>query len=101
MYGLKFTPQAKIQRVIQMVSFLINGRWTIEQFALKFDITTRTAYRYLTLIESLDFAIDKDWEDRFFIVEGTCPICGEKHKSRENKRQDVHQSSFTNPAFFN
>lgn len=103
-YAIDKTPviaQAKMLRVLHMTIYLMRGRHSVVDFSARFDISVRTGYRYLKLIESMDFGLEQDFNNNFFVINDPCPLCGGKHKSRENKRQDVHQSSFTNPAFFN
>lgn len=71
-----FIAQAKIMRLLELIMFLQASRWTIEQLAEKFDMSDRTIYRYIQILESLEFGVEKDFDNRYFIVEDTCPLCG-------------------------
>lgn len=80
----------KLRRVLHMVIFLMRGHRTVQEFATRFGITPRTVYRYLNLIDEMDFGLEQDFEKRFFIVDfDTCPLCGEQHKSRVDNRKTV------------
>jgi predicted DNA-binding transcriptional regulator YafY len=47
---------------------LKSGHWTIKQLADRFDTSERTIYRYINLLEEVDFLLEKDFENRFFII---------------------------------
>lgn len=74
-----FIAQAKLMRLIELIMFLQSARFTISQLADLMDTSNRTVYRYLNLLESLEFGVEKDFEGRYFMVEETCPLCGSKH----------------------
>ena len=57
-------PQAKLLRLFQIIAVLKSGHWTIKQLADRFDTSERTIYRYLNLLEEVDFLIEKDFENR-------------------------------------
>jgi len=61
-------PQAKLLRLFQIIAVLRSGHWTIRQLADRFDTSERTIYRYLNLLEEVDFLIEKDFENRYFII---------------------------------
>jgi predicted DNA-binding transcriptional regulator YafY len=61
-------PQAKLLRLFQIIATLRSGRWTVDQLAERFDTSTRTVYRYLKLLEEVNFQVEKDFEDRYFII---------------------------------
>lgn len=61
-------PQAKLLRLFQIISVLKTGHWTIHQLAERFDTSDRTIYRYLNLLEEVDFLVEKDFENRYFII---------------------------------
>lgn len=61
-------PQAKLLRLFQIIAVLKSGHWTIKQLADRFDTSERTIYRYLNLLEEVDFLIEKDFENRYFII---------------------------------
>lgn len=61
-------PQAKLLRLFQIIAVLKSGHWTIRQLADRFDTSERTIYRYLNLLEEVDFLIEKDFENRYFII---------------------------------
>ena|GEM_PF-124790 len=61
-------PQAKLLRLFQIIAVLKSGHWTIHQLAERFDTSARTIYRYLNLLEAVDFLVEKDFENRYFII---------------------------------
>lgn len=61
-------PQAKLLRLFQIIAVLKSGHWTIRQLAERFDTSDRTIYRYLNLLEEVDFLIEKDFNNRYFII---------------------------------
>jgi predicted DNA-binding transcriptional regulator YafY len=60
-------PQAKMLRVFKLIALLKSGHWTIAQLASRLDMNSRSIYRYLKLLEAIDFNVDKDFNDRYFI----------------------------------
>jgi proteasome accessory factor C len=61
-------PQAKLLRLFQIITVLKTGHWTIKQLAERFDTSERTVYRYINLLEEVDFLIEKDFDNRYFII---------------------------------
>ena len=61
-------PQAKLLRLFQIIAVLKSGHWTIKQLADRFDTSERTIYRYINLLEEVDFLLEKDFDNRFFII---------------------------------
>jgi proteasome accessory factor C len=61
-------PQAKLLRLFQIIAVLKAGHWTIRQLAERFDTSDRTIYRYINLLEEVDFLVEKDFENRYFII---------------------------------
>src|SRR5688572_17046853 len=61
-------PQAKLLRLFQIIAVLKSDHWTIKQLADRFDTSERTIYRYINLLEEVDFLLEKDFENRFFII---------------------------------
>ncbi|HEY0652566.1 MAG TPA: WYL domain-containing protein [Chryseosolibacter sp.] len=61
-------PQAKLLRLFQIIAVLKSGHWTIKQLAERFDTSERTIYRYINLLEEVEFLIEKDFDNRYFIV---------------------------------
>jgi proteasome accessory factor C len=61
-------PQAKLLRLFQIIAVLKSGHWPIKQLAERFDTSERTIYRYLNLLEEVDFLIEKDFDNRYFIL---------------------------------
>ncbi|HTF18478.1 MAG TPA: WYL domain-containing protein [Chryseolinea sp.] len=66
--GSSIIPQAKLLRLFQIIAVLKSGHWTIQQLAERFDTSPRTIYRYLNLLEAVDFLIEKDFDNRYFII---------------------------------
>lgn len=61
-------PQAKLLRLFQIIAVLKAGHWTIHQLAERFDTSARTIYRYINLLEEVDFLVEKDFDNRYFII---------------------------------
>ncbi len=61
-------PQAKLLRLFQIIAVLKSGHWTIRQLAERFDTSERTIYRYINLLEEVDFLLEKDFDNRYFII---------------------------------
>lgn len=61
-------PQAKLLRLFQIIAVLKSGHWTIRQLADRFDTSERTIYRYINLLEEVDFLVEKDFDNRYFII---------------------------------
>lgn len=61
-------PQAKLLRLFQIIAVLKSGHWPIKQLAERFDTSERTIYRYINLLEEVDFLIEKDFDNRYFIL---------------------------------
>jgi proteasome accessory factor C len=61
-------PQAKLLRLFQIIAVLKAGHWTIRQLAERFDTSERTIYRYINLLEEVDFIVEKDFDNRYFII---------------------------------
>lgn len=61
-------PQAKLLRLFSIIAILKSGHWSIRQLAERFDTSERTMYRYIRLLEEVDFLIEKDFDNRYFIV---------------------------------
>lgn len=60
-------PQTKLLRLFQIIAVLKGGRWTIKDIAQRFDASERTIYRYLKLLEEVDFPIEKGFDNKYFI----------------------------------
>ena len=61
-------PHGKLMRLFQIIAALKSGHWTIQQLAERFDTSVRTIYRYINLLEEVEFLIEKDFNNRYFIV---------------------------------
>ncbi|HYG04773.1 MAG TPA: WYL domain-containing protein [Chryseosolibacter sp.] len=61
-------PHGKLMRLFQIIAVLKSGHWTIQQLADRFDTSVRTIYRYIKLLEEVEFLIEKDFNNRYFIV---------------------------------
>ena len=49
--------QAKILRVFKLIALLKGGHFTIAQLAARLDMNRRSIYRYLKLLEAIDFNV--------------------------------------------
>jgi proteasome accessory factor C len=61
-------PHGRLMRLFQIIAVLKSGHWTIQQLAERFDTSARTIYRYIHLLEEVDFLIEKDFSNRYFII---------------------------------
>ncbi len=70
-------PQKKILRVLKLISLLKGrSRRTPQELATLLETSDKSIYRYLKLLESLGFAVDKDGYNQYFIAvwdEGDSP----------------------------
>ena len=58
----------KLMRCLQIMNLLENGRYSINEISKRFEISTRTVYRYIHLFDEIGLIIEKDFENRFFII---------------------------------
>jgi hypothetical protein len=72
----KFIAQAKMLKLFKLIRILCNNRYTIKEMADQLDTSERTIYRHISLLEFMDISLDKDFDDKYFIVQGCCPLCG-------------------------
>lgn len=61
-------PHGRLMRLFQIIAVLKSGHWTVQQLAERFDTSERTIYRYIKLLEEVDFLIEKDFNNRYFII---------------------------------
>jgi predicted DNA-binding transcriptional regulator YafY len=60
--------QQKLLRVFRLIRMLTQkGGKSIDELAMTLDITRRSVYRYLELLESIGYLIDKDLDGRYFL----------------------------------
>lgn len=63
------TEQQKIYRTLKLIGILSNGRGaTIPTLAESMEVSERTLYRYINLLESLGYVVEKDFHNRYFIA---------------------------------
>jgi len=60
-------PQAKLLRLFQIISMLKTGRWSVKSIAQRHDTSERTIYRYINLLEAVDFPVEKGFDNLYFI----------------------------------
>ena len=60
-------PQTKLLRLFQIISVLKTGRWSIKSLAQRFDASERTVYRYIKLLEEVEFLVEKSFDNKYFI----------------------------------
>jgi len=76
---------AKMLRLLELIKVLCINRLTVRQIMERFDIGKRTVYRYITLLEFMEVVVEKDFNNKFFIVDGGCPLCGKLNKRSTTK----------------
>lgn len=69
--------QAKLLRVFDMIR-LLRTPHHITTIATKLKCTTRTAYRYVHLVEAFGIKVSRDQYNNYFMVVDKCPCCCEK-----------------------
>lgn len=67
--------QRKILRVFRLMAFLYSGKRSVTDLAIELEVSERTVYRYINLLDSIDIGIEQDLDGTFFIVKDTCPLC--------------------------
>lgn len=75
-YRHHFIAEGKILKILTLIQLLRNHRYTITRIAKQLDTSKRTAYRYIEMLEFMEIPIDKDFEGKYFIAQGHCPLCG-------------------------
>ena len=60
-------PQAKLMRVLELIAVLKGRGKTIDELSQRFDMSERSIYRYLRLLEEVGFVIDKSFKNHYFI----------------------------------
>jgi proteasome accessory factor C len=61
-------PQARLLKLFQIIAVLKSGHFTIKQLADRFDSSSRTIYRYVSLLEEANFLVEQDFSNRYFIA---------------------------------
>lgn len=61
-------PQAKLLRLFQIIAVMKTGKWSIKSLAERFDMSERTIYRYIQLLEEVEFLVEQDMSGNFFIM---------------------------------
>jgi response regulator of citrate/malate metabolism len=62
-------PQGKLIRLLSLINLLKGTRMTAEEIAVHFDISTRTAYRYIGILDVSGIMIEKDFKDRYYVID--------------------------------
>src|SRR4051812_30466126 len=79
----QFIAQARLLRLLALLNLLLSGhKFTIKQIADRLETSQRSTYRYINLLESVGICIDKDWANRFFLAQDSCPVCNNKKIER-------------------
>jgi len=60
-------PEGKLLRVLEIIALLKGKGKNITELAARFDMSERSIYRYIRLLEAVGFVIDKDFHNRYFI----------------------------------
>jgi proteasome accessory factor C len=61
-------PQARLLKLFQIIAVLKSGHFSIKQLADRFDSSSRTIYRYISLLEEANFLVEQDFQNRYFIA---------------------------------
>lgn len=87
----KFVAETKMLKLFQMINILCNHRYTIKEMAERLDTSERTIYRHIRLLEFMEVSLDKDFNDKYFIVPGACPLCGITTNNHINENRKTSQ----------
>lgn len=74
---------AKLFRVFELIKLLCNGEYRLEALSEILEMDERTVRRYIKFLEYMGMQVDQDFEGRYFIVEGCCPLCGTTNNHNE------------------
>jgi proteasome accessory factor C len=93
-------PQAKLLRLFQIIAVLKSGHWTIKQLADRFNTSERTVYRYLILLEEVEFLVEKDFDNRYFIITSDDDPSQAQFSVEETKliRKLIQAGTYDNPV---
>jgi predicted DNA-binding transcriptional regulator YafY len=72
----RFIAEGKLLKLLQLMAILCKNKYRVEELASIIDVSKRSIQRYLNLLEFMEVPIEKDFHERYFIVEGQCPLCG-------------------------
>jgi len=61
-------PRGKLLRLLEIIAALKSEHWAIKDLARRAETSQRTIYRYLKLLEEVNFVIEKDFHDKYFIA---------------------------------
>jgi proteasome accessory factor C len=61
-------PRGKLLRLLEIIASLKSGHWTVKELARRAEASQRTIYRYLKLFEEVNFIVEKDFQDKYFIA---------------------------------
>jgi predicted DNA-binding transcriptional regulator YafY len=73
-----FLAQSKMIKLFQLVQFLMEDERTLGEISERLDISDRTTYRYLHMLDYTGVHIEKSFNEKFFIAMDTCPVCGKE-----------------------
>ena len=65
------TEHRKIHRIFSLIDYLARGKRSIRQLMGQYSISASTTYKYLTLLEDLGYAVEKDFNGNYFIFATT------------------------------
>lgn len=54
--------------ILKMIKLLQSKHYSVKELKSRFEISERTIYRYLKIMEEAEYMIEKDFEKRYFII---------------------------------
>jgi hypothetical protein len=81
--GEALIPQRRMLRLFDIVQLLFNRSCSMEYMAERLEVSQRTVYRYVKLIEEMGISVDSDFYHRYFIAQDDCPVCHHEIKCEE------------------
>jgi predicted DNA-binding transcriptional regulator YafY len=69
-----YIPESAALRILEMAKVLKAAPRTFKELSEMFDISERTAYRYMFFLENLGFVIETD-SNRKRSIANQCPFC--------------------------
>jgi predicted DNA-binding transcriptional regulator YafY len=61
-------PQAKLVRLLNLINRLSVDRLTIQDIVHIYDVSQRTAYRYIKILEAAELEVEQDFHNKYYII---------------------------------
>ena len=89
--GVDFIPQGTLLKILELITLLHKRKLTIEEIAKMGEVSIRTAYRYIAIIDILNIGLTKEHWPRIYHIENkNCPFCGHKQPTTTTDGTDAN-----------